>query len=48
MTHFIRMIVFVLLVAFPISGFAFSKEERQNTAMIGKMFSRSIHLTMNI
>lgn len=39
MIHFIRMIVFVLLVTFPNSVFALSKEERQNTAMIGKTFT---------
>lgn len=39
MIHFIRIVVFVLLATFPISGFAMSKEERQNTAMIGKVFT---------
>ena len=39
MIHFIRMVVFALILTLPVSGFALSKEERQNTAMIGKMFS---------
>jgi hypothetical protein len=39
MIHFVRLIIFVLLVAFPMSGFSFSKEEKQNTAMIGKVFT---------
>jgi hypothetical protein len=39
MIKLIRMSSFVLLVVLPISCLAMSKEEMQNTAMIGKMFT---------